>query len=354
MTVSGVRTCAGALLLLAAAGCDDFTHPAAHIAASDGPAPAPASVAQVQATAPVPATTLAATAVDPVPAQAASPPAAAIPPPTAALAPSQAAQAQAIETAASADGAPAAPLLIRAEVLLDRAHFSPGQIDGQMGSNLRGAITAYRTAHRLAGNGLDVALLSDLTGHDAAPITQDYVLTADDEKGPFLGVVPTDMAKMATLDRLGYATPLEGLAEKFHMSQGLLRALNPTADFAAAGGVIVVVRPSSGDIPPVARVEVDKAANAVRAMDESGKVVAVFPATVGSTERPAPSGEWAVKTVVRNPNYTYDPKRLTFGDTAKGVLTLPPGPNNPVGSTWIALTKDTYGIHGTPDPTLVG
>ena len=110
----------------------------------------------------------------------------------------------------------------------------------------------------------------------------------------------------------------------------------------------------SSALQTAARVEVDKALNQVRALDAGGKLLAVFPATVGSTERPAPDGVWAVKTVVANPNYSYDPKRLTFGDASKGVMTVPPGPNNPVGSTWIALTKETYGIHGTPDPTRIG
>jgi lipoprotein-anchoring transpeptidase ErfK/SrfK len=30
------------------------------------------------------------------------------------------------------------------------------------------------------------------------------------------------------------------------------------------------------------------------------------------------------------------------------------GPNNPVGSTWIDLSIDSFGIHGTPEPSQVG
>jgi len=99
---------------------------------------------------------------------------------------------------------------------------------------------------------------------------------------------------------------------------------------------------------------VDKAVGQVRALGADGAVLGAFPATVGSTERPAPSGQWSVKTVVHDPDYSYDPKRLTFGDRSQGALRVAPGPNNPVGSTWIALTKETYGIHGAPDPTKVG
>jgi lipoprotein-anchoring transpeptidase ErfK/SrfK len=139
------------------------------------------------------------------------------------------------------------------------------------------------------------------------------------------------------------------------MSQTLLRTLNPKADFTAAGSTVVVVRPGAGELgAPVAKIEVDKAANQVRAMDGGGKLLGIFPATVGSTERPAPTGQWAVKTVVHDPDYSYDPRRLTFGDKSEGALRIAPGPNNPVGTTWIALTVETYGIHGTPDPTKVG
>jgi len=194
-----------------------------------------------------------------------------------------------------------------------------------------------------------------LTKADSAPVTQDYVITADDEKGPFLGTIPSGFPEMAKLKSLGYANPLQYFAEKFHMSEALLRELNPKADFTAVGTSIVALRPGNGDIgEPVARVEVDKSTGQVRALNAAGRIVAVFPATVGSTERPAPSGEGAVKSVVNNPPYQYDPKRLTFGDKSKGALTIAAGPNNPVGSTWIDLTVETYGIHGSPDPTLIG
>ena len=145
----------------------------------------------------------------------------------------------------------------------------------------------------------------------------------------------------------------EALAERFHMDEALLRSLNPGADFTAAGTAIVVTAVGADKLSgKVARIEIDKARGQVRAFDDQSVQLAVYPATVGSTERPAPTGEWAVNTVAPRPTYTYDPSRLTFGKP-KGKLTIKPGPNNPVGSTWIDLTKDTYGIHGTPDPGLV-
>jgi lipoprotein-anchoring transpeptidase ErfK/SrfK len=249
-------------------------------------------------------------------------------------------------------------VLIRAQVLLDRAHVSPGVIDGQDGGNFANALSAYEAIQDLPVDGkLDATVWAALV-RDARPSVMDYVITADDVKGPFQPVIPEDYAEMAKLDHLGYMTAAEGLAEKFHMDEALLRALNPGVDFNVAGAKILVAAVGAAAVdaalPKVAAIEVDKAKQQLRAYDEAGAVVAVYPATVGSSERPAPSGAWAVKTLAPAPTYTFDPKRLTFGDASKGKLTIAAGPNNPVGSTWIDLTKDTYGIHGTPDPHLVG
>ena len=244
--------------------------------------------------------------------------------------------------------------LIRLEVLLDRAGFSPGVIDGRPGGNLKAAIAAWQASRGLPADGTATPAVWDgLTRADPRPVATRYVLTADDVKGPFIGSAPSDMEAMAKLERLGFTGPAQELAERFHMDVKLLAALNPGADLKAAGTAIVVVSPGAADGGAAAKVEVDKTAGQVRALDDAGKVVAVFPATVGSAERPAPSGVWAVRDIARNPVYTFDPARLTFGK-AKHKLTIAAGPNNPVGSTWIGLTKDTYGIHGAPDPTKVG
>jgi len=225
-----------------------------------------------------------------------------------------------------------------------------------VGANLGRAITAFEAAHGLEVSGKpDQALLDALVKSDPGPITQTYLITKDDVQGPFLGTLPHGFLALSKLHRLAYLDPLQELAERFHMSRILLQRLNPGADLTAAGTSILVVRPGAGRLgEPVARVEVDKANDQVRALGAGGKVVAEFPATVGSTERPAPSGEWKVSAVVSDPTYTYDPARLTFGDKRHGRLTIAPGPNNPVGATWIGLTAATYGIHGTPDPALVG
>ena len=275
------------------------------------------------------------------------------------IAPSVAATAQPIQTAEwqSAAATPAAKrdALIRAEVLLSRAHFSPGVIDGLDGGNLRNALAAYQAANQLAPDGkMNTDVWAALT-KDSRPALTDYVITPDDVKGPFLPTVPKDMAEMAKLPALSYTGPVQELAERFHMDEGLLKALNPGVDFNAAGAKIVVAAVGPEKLAmPVVRIEVDKTRRQVRAFGAAGLLLAVYPATVGSAERPAPEGLLAVRTVASNPTYTFDPSRLTFGKASDGKLTIQPGPNNPVGSTWIDLTKDTYGIHGTPDPRMVG
>lgn len=255
----------------------------------------------------------------------------------------------------SGNGTASEPLLIKLQVLLSRAHFSPGEIDGRYGANLKAAIAAYKQAHDLPNpEAIDVPLFDSLTQNGGAPVLQSYTITGDDEKGPFIGNVPHDFRKLAGLSSPGYGDPQEELAEKFHMSPALLRELNPNADFSAAGTVLTVVQPAAAELPPVGRIEVDKSANQVRAYGEDGSLVAVFPATVGSTEMPAPSGTATVLYVSHDPAYHYDPRKLHFGPKHTGRLTIKPGPNNPVGTTWIALSRAGYGIHGTPDPGLIG
>jgi lipoprotein-anchoring transpeptidase ErfK/SrfK len=249
------------------------------------------------------------------------------------------------------------PLLVKTEVLLDRAGFSPGVIDGKGGTNFQHALEAFAGAHGASSEGgLDAATWNALAGADAAPAMQSYVITADDEAGPFIGTPPKDYLALSKLPALAYSTPLQALSEKFHMDQRLLQTLNPGADFSKVGQTLLVTAPRAGPRDmQVTRIEVDKSDDEVRAFGSDGKLLAFYPATVGSAERPAPSGVFAVTGVAPHPAYFYDPARLTFApEGAKGKLRIAPGPNNPVGATWIALTIPTYGIHGSPDPTTIG
>ena len=245
--------------------------------------------------------------------------------------------------------------MLRAQVLMARAHFSPGVIDGQDGGNVKNAIAAFEAAHALPVDGVMDDQVWNALSKDEQPALTDYVITPDDVKGPFVAKIPTDMVELSKLPAIGFTNPLEALAEKFHMDEALLKTLNPGANFAKAGTKIVVAALGPDKLPGVVtRMEVDKTKRQIRAYGDGDVLLAVYPATVGSAERPAPEGDWAVRTIAPNPTYTYDPSRLTFGKASNGKLTIKAGPNNPVGSTWIDLTKDTYGIHGTPDPRLVG
>jgi lipoprotein-anchoring transpeptidase ErfK/SrfK len=352
MKFSKAALTASAPLLLLAAGCSDPASKSQTAApqAANTQGGTPMVVAQL---APQP------TVADVTPAQPAPDGAVRPDAPDAAIVQSASALAQPIDTA-DWKAEPTTPLskknaLLRAEVLLARAKFSPGVIDGQNGGNLQNAIAAYETAHSLPVDGkMSPAVWSALAA-DSQPALTDYAITAADVKGPFLAKVPTEMAEMAKLPAMSFTSPVQELAERFHMDEALLKSLNPGADFTAAGTKIVVAALGSDRLKvPVSRIEVDKTKRQVRAYGPADLLLAVYPATVGSTDRPAPAGEWAVRTVASNPTYTYDPSRLTFGKASNGKLTIPAGPNNPVGSTWIDLTKDTYGIHGTPDPRMVG
>jgi lipoprotein-anchoring transpeptidase ErfK/SrfK len=281
---------------------------------------------------------------------------------------------QAIEDAApgstKAKGPSAA--IVKAEILLDRAVFSPGVIDGRDGDNFKKALSAYQNANDLDRSGtLDQQTWNSLTQNSDQPVLVDYTITPDDVKGPFLPRLPSRMEDMATLPHLSYASPREGLAEKFHMGEDLLAALNPGVDFGQAGTQIVVAdvgasdrdaqsTGSGGDArnetskkPVAAKIEIDKRERSLRVLDRDGKLLGFFPASIGSTEKPAPSGEFKVRRVSFNPTYHYDPKFGFKGVQANHKFTIKPGPNNPVGLVWIDLTAPSYGIHGTPDPSKI-
>jgi lipoprotein-anchoring transpeptidase ErfK/SrfK len=248
------------------------------------------------------------------------------------------------------------PIGVRLQVLLDRAHFSPGEIDGKFGENAKKALRAYAEAQRVPGT-------SDLTAEvwkkletDNAPVLTTYTITKKDVGGPFLHKLPHKMEAMKDIPRLSYTSPREGLAEKFHMSEQLLAALNPGHRFDRAGDTVVVVdtgEQSTANLAKAVRVEVDKNRQTVRLFDRSNALIGVYPATVGSEEKPSPTGTLKITAIEHNPTYRYDPKYHFKGVHSNKPFTIRPGPNNPVGTVWINLSAEGYGIHGTPDPGKV-
>jgi lipoprotein-anchoring transpeptidase ErfK/SrfK len=245
--------------------------------------------------------------------------------------------------------------VLKIEVLLDRAHAPPGVIDGRYGSNLVKAIKTFEEVRGLEVDGkLTRKVWDELGGDTAAPVFGTYTITAEDLVGPFYPNLSSDYAEQAKLPDLGYRSPDDMFAARFHMDPRLLKALNPGRDMHQAGTSIVVALvetlPIAADI---ARIDVDKGAGQVRAYDSDGLLVVAYPATIGSEELPSPSGNYIVRGVAPHPTYTYDPKKnFQQGNNTKKLI-LPPGPNNPVGTAFIALSKPTYGIHGTPDPTKI-
>jgi lipoprotein-anchoring transpeptidase ErfK/SrfK len=255
-----------------------------------------------------------------------------------------------IETAEGAN-----PLVLKAQVLLDRNGASPGVIDAIYGDNVAKAISSFESVHGLPADGrLDGEVWSALSGDDPDPVLIEYEITAEDLAYDFAESIPEDYAEMAKMERLAYTSPEEMLAERFHMDIDLLKALNADKDFSQVGTKILVADVESP--PPegkIARIEADKPKAQLRAYDVAGKLLAAYPATIGSEENPSPSGIHDIDSIALDPVYYYRPDtNFQQGDNDQ-PLDIPPGPNNPVGTVWIDLSEPTYGIHGTPEPSEV-
>lgn len=244
--------------------------------------------------------------------------------------------------------------LLRAQVLLDRAHFSSGEIDGRSGSNFKNALKGFQRSRGLTADGQLGPKSWEALEQQAVPTVIDYTLVEADVKGPYVEL-PEDIAERAKLPALGYTSIEEALGERFHASPKLLRSLNPDAAFDTAGTVIKVPNVTEVAAPAgAARVVVDRSDRTLMIEDADGKVLAQFPSSTGSEHDPLPVGEWKVDSIAVDPVFYYNPELFWDADPSHSKAQLPPGPNNPVGLAWIDLSKEHYGIHGTPEPSRVG
>lgn len=283
--------------------------------------------------------------------------------------------------------------MLSIQVALDRAGFSPGEIDGAAGDNTSRALRAFQERHGLAVTGEpDAATMARLGDGVNSPV-QRYTITAEDAEGPFVPAIPADMMEKAQLPSLGYTSLLELLAERFHASPKLLQRLNPRAAFASGEEIVVpnveafhlpaakaaepnapdVARGKSADQAPApagdaaraggVKPAASNATNVVIVTDKTktltvenaaGETIFFAPVTVGSENDPLPVGEWKVNGVSFNPTFNYNPDLFWDADPSHAKAKIPAGPNNPVGVVWIDLSKEHYGIHGTPEPARIG
>lgn len=244
--------------------------------------------------------------------------------------------------------------VLRSEILLDRAHFSPGEIDGRYGTNLAKAIVAYQSAHGLPVSGVIGEEMWKSLNRDTADALTWYTITPEDVAGPWVKI-PLGMMAKAKLERLGYSSPLEQFSERFHINPQLLTTLNRGKDFSKPGTDLVV--PNLTDVSQAEKassVVVDKSELALSVFGAGGRLLARYPATVGSRHDPLPIGTWTIKGVAREPVYHYNPRLFWDAESGDRKVKVLAGPNNPVGVVWIDLSKEHYGIHGTPEPSAIG
>jgi lipoprotein-anchoring transpeptidase ErfK/SrfK len=263
--------------------------------------------------------------------------------------------------------AKAAPLpcgtLTGFQVLLDRQGFSPGEIDGRAGANFTHALAAFQESRKLATTSRpDCETWEALGGNASEAQLTTYTITDADVKGPFVHDIPRDLVQQAKLPDLGYKTPLEKIAERFHAAPALITTLNPGVQMAAGKNIQVPdVTPFDPDAKPgpdtaagAVTIQVSRDESAMRATRADGTLVFFAPVSSGSEHDPLPPGNWKVTGVSWHPEFHYNPDLFWDAKPDQNRATLKPGPNNPVGIVWVSVNIEHYGMHGTPEPGNIG
>lgn len=285
----------------------------------------------------------------------------------------------AVPAGAAAPKATPAPLtpLLEAQIRLDRLGISPGEIDGVAGENSTRALAEFqrRNRRKVADGRLDWLTRRQLRHRTKVPALAIHKITEQEAAGPFVAI-PPEPADQAKLESMGYTSLKEALGERFHASPELLEALNPGAKFAAgeairvpnvlppppppavapegaAPGAAKAAKAAKAE-PPIAKVIVSKSQRNLRGVNAKGATVFYAPVSSGSEHDPLPIGSWKVLGIARDPVFHYNPDLFWDADPGDEKATLPAGPNNPVGVGWIDLSKEHYGLHGTPSPGAVG
>ena len=288
--------------------------------------------------------------------------------------------------------------LMQAQVVMDRLGFTPGVVDGKLGMSTKNALKGFQESRGLPITGeLDEPTIQALAEWKHIPATRVVTVSEEFANDSFVPI-PKDRKEQAKLDRMGYASLAEKIAERFHTTDEVLAELNPEL----TGGSSTATEGSSGndaspapaiayragmqlrvpnvgadrfdpsavkdpkwattlrqlgvgtDQPKAASIEVDKSDQVLRVLDAQGKLIAQYTATMGSSQFPLPLGTWKIRGVGYNPPWQYDPSLLATADKSDPKLEIPPGPNSPIGVVWIDLSKEHYGIHGTDEPSHIG